>query len=194
MKTFNFGFTVSLIPSLYRGSRTWGNIWHLRLIFSDIKLLLSFFHFDFAASLVGSLSCLLHFISYHLPSDIRKHWGILQSSGSQILERAMNSIPRFSFELSCWLAEGTWTHHFPSLSFSFLSAQKGIHEVPPLYCPVPWWLSWLKNLPALQETQVWSLSWENSLEKEMATHCTILAWGIPWTEEPGGLSSTGSQE
>ena len=45
-----------------------------------------------------------------------------------------------------------------------------------------------KNLPALQETQVGSLGWEDPLEKGMATHSSILAWRIPWTEEPGGLS------
>ena len=47
----------------------------------------------------------------------------------------------------------------------------------------------VKNLPAMQETQVQSLSWEDPLEKEMATHSSILAWRIPWTEEPGGLES-----
>ena len=51
----------------------------------------------------------------------------------------------------------------------------------------------VKNLPAVWETQFWSLSWEESLEKEMATHSSILAWRIPWTEEPGGLQSVGSQ-
>ena len=51
----------------------------------------------------------------------------------------------------------------------------------------------VKNLPAMQETVVQSLSWENPLEKGMATHSSILAWIIPWTEEPGGLQSTGSQ-
>ena len=45
----------------------------------------------------------------------------------------------------------------------------------------------------MRETWVWSLGWEDPLEKEMATHSTILAWRIPWTEEPGGLQSTGSQ-
>ena len=45
----------------------------------------------------------------------------------------------------------------------------------------------IKNLPAMQEMQVWSLGWEDSLEKEMATHSSILAWDIQWTEEPGGL-------
>ena len=47
----------------------------------------------------------------------------------------------------------------------------------------------VKNLPAMQETQVQSLVWKDSLEKEMATHSSILAWRIPWTEEPGGLQS-----
>ena len=44
----------------------------------------------------------------------------------------------------------------------------------------------IKHLPAMQETRVQSLGWEDSLEKEMATHSSILAWRIPWTEEPGG--------
>ena len=46
-----------------------------------------------------------------------------------------------------------------------------------------------KNLPAMWETQVRSLSWEDPLEKGMATHSSILAWSVPWTEEPGGLQS-----
>ena len=45
----------------------------------------------------------------------------------------------------------------------------------------------VKNLPAMQETWVRSLGWEDLLEKEMATHSSILAWKIPWTEEPGRL-------
>ena len=51
----------------------------------------------------------------------------------------------------------------------------------------------VKCLPAMQETQVRSLGWEEPLEKEMATHSSILAWKIPWTEEPGGQQSMGSQ-
>ena len=51
----------------------------------------------------------------------------------------------------------------------------------------------VKNLPAMQETQVRSLGWEDPLEKEMATHFSILAWKISWTEEPGGLQSMGSR-
>ena len=51
----------------------------------------------------------------------------------------------------------------------------------------------LKRLPALRETPVQSLGREDTLEKEMATHSSILAWEIPWTQEPGGLQSTGLQ-
>ena len=51
-----------------------------------------------------------------------------------------------------------------------------------------------KNLPGMQETQVQSLGQEEPLEKGMATHSSILAWRIPWTEEPGWLQSMGSQQ
>ena len=51
-----------------------------------------------------------------------------------------------------------------------------------------------KNLPAMQENQVQSLGQEDPLQKEMATHSCILAWGIRWTEGPGGLQSMGSQQ
>ena len=51
----------------------------------------------------------------------------------------------------------------------------------------------LKRLPAMQETWVRSLGWEDPLEKEMATHSSILVWRIPWREEPGRLQSMGSQ-
>ena len=51
----------------------------------------------------------------------------------------------------------------------------------------------VKSLPAMQETQVRFLGWEDPLEKGMATHSSILAWRIPWTEEPGRLMTMGSQ-
>ena len=51
----------------------------------------------------------------------------------------------------------------------------------------------VKHLPTVWETQVRSLGWEDPLEEEMATHSRILAWEIPWTEEPGGLWFIGSQ-
>ena len=55
---------------------------------------------------------------------------------------------------------------------------------------------WVKNLPTMQETQetqVLALGWKDPLEEEMATHSSILAWRIPWTEEPGRLQFMGSQ-
>ena len=52
----------------------------------------------------------------------------------------------------------------------------------------------IKNLPAMQDMRVQSLGRDNPPEKEMATYSSILAWRIPWTEEPGGLQSMGSQK
>ena len=51
----------------------------------------------------------------------------------------------------------------------------------------------IKNLPVMQETWVQSLGWEDPLKKGMTTHSSILAWKIPWTEEPGRLQSMGLQ-
>ena len=52
----------------------------------------------------------------------------------------------------------------------------------------------VKNLSVMQKTHIWSLGWEDPLEKGVATHSSILAWRIPWTEEPGGLSPWGRKE
>ena len=66
-----------------------------------------------------------------------------------------------------------------------------------LFCTEANWASlvtkMVKNLPAMQDTQVPFLGWEDPLEEGMATYSSILAWRIPWTEEPGGLQSMGSQ-
>ena len=51
----------------------------------------------------------------------------------------------------------------------------------------------VKNLPAIQDTQIGSQGWEDPLEKGMTTHSSILAWRLPWTEEPCGLQSLGSR-
>ena len=51
----------------------------------------------------------------------------------------------------------------------------------------------VKNLPAIQEMRMWSLGQEDPLEKDMTTYSSILAWEIPWTEEPGGPQSMGLQ-
>ena len=56
-----------------------------------------------------------------------------------------------------------------------------------------WSLPVVKTLPAMLETRVQSLGREDPLEKEMATHSSVLAWRVTWTEEPGRLQSTGSQ-
>ena len=50
---------------------------------------------------------------------------------------------------------------------------------------------WVKNPPAMQETWIQYLGWEDSLEEEMATHSSLLAWKISWTEEPGRLQTMG---
>ena len=57
---------------------------------------------------------------------------------------------------------------------------------------LPWWLSGKESVP-MQETWVQYLGWDDLLEKETATHSSILTWEIPWTEEPGRLHSMGSQ-
>ena len=64
-----------------------------------------------------------------------------------------------------------------------------------IVCGLPRWLSGKESTCQCrrQETQVWSLGWEDPLEEGMATHSNILAWRIPWTEEPGGLQSMGFQ-
>ena len=80
-----------------------------------------------------------------------------------------------SFLFSC--------HTFPSLVCSKVRLSTGAFLVAQM----------VKNLPSRQETQVQSLGWEDPLEEEMATHSRILAWRIPWTKEPDGLQSMGSQ-
>ena len=56
-----------------------------------------------------------------------------------------------------------------------------------------WMAQMEKSLPAIQETQVQSLGWDDPLEKRTATHSSVLAWRVPWTEEPDGLQSMGLQ-
>ena len=55
-------------------------------------------------------------------------------------------------------------------------------------------VQWVKSLPAVQDSNVGSLAWKDPLEKEMATHSSILAWRIPWAEEPDGLQFIGLQK
>ena len=80
------------------------------------------------------------------------------------------------------------------VSFVYLLKEPAFSFINLYYC---FWASLvaqrLKHLTAMWETWVQSLGREDPLEKEMATHSSILAWRIPWTEDPGGLLSTGSQ-
>ena len=110
----------------------------------------------------------------------------------------------------------TWKKTYQSKIYGWDLREEGWEgRVPPenIFCPRCWGvgaqvvgkMKWqpavgdslvaqsVKNLPAVQETWVWSLGWEDPLEKQMATHSSILAWKISWTEKPGGLQSMGSQ-
>ena len=108
----------------------------------------------------------------------------------------------FSFSLRLLLFEYVYTQLF---QYCLLKLYPFFTEFPLLLGQ--WWVDCicislyqtslvaqrLKRLPAMWETQVRSLGWEDPLEKEMVTNSSILAWRIPWTEEPGRLQSTGSQ-
>ena len=81
--------------------------------------------------------------------------------------------------------------HLHSQNTAFLSSQFIFRYLNPRASLVT---QSVNNLPAMQETWVQFLGWEDPLEKEMATHSRILAWRIPWTEEPGRIQSMGLQE
>ena len=83
-----------------------------------------------------------------------------------------------------------WIFFFLSLNTSQCLIFKKLFNTPFWGAPRS---SVVKNLPIVQETWVRSLDWEDPLELEMATHSSILAWKIPWTDKPGGLQSMGSQ-
>ena len=101
------------------------------------------------------------------------------------------------------LPEEPWTHelksrsqeirrkvnfHSPSTQMIFM-----IFSILRFYRKLPRWLNGTESA-CQEEAGTWSLGWEDPLEKEMAIHFTILAWEIPWTKEPGGLQSMGSQK
>ena len=77
------------------------------------------------------------------------------------------------------------------LKFLFLNLQSLFNSTTVIWASLV--AQSVKNLPAVQETQVQTLGWEDPMEKEMATHSSSLAWKISWTVEPGGLQSMGSQ-
>ena len=108
---------------------------------------------------------------------------------ARILEWVAISFSRGSFQSRDW----TGVSCIAGKCFYHLS-----HQGSPIYCYRQWFIyMWfycaVKNLPAVQETQIQFLGWEDPLEKEMATHSSILAWKISWTEEPDGVQSMGSQ-
>ena len=79
----------------------------------------------------------------------------------------------------------------------FMGSQRVKHDCATELNSILVWTSlvaqMVKHLLTMRETQVQSLGWEDLLKKEVATHSSILAWRIPWMEEPGGLQSMGSQ-
>ena len=94
--------------------------------------------------------------------------------------------------IKCWIHPRHRSRCFPS------SLQQLMHFFQKIWgLLLSWWASLLaqmvKNLPVVQETWVWSPDQEDPLEKGMATQLSILAWRIPWTEDPGGLQPMGSQ-
>ena len=103
--------------------------------------------------------------------------------------------------------EQSWRHNPPGLQrYSNLNImvlaqeqtyrsmeQNREHPDKPIYLRTSLVAQTVNHLPTMWETWVQSLSWEDLLEKEMATHSSILAWKTPWTEEPGRLQSMGSQ-
>ena len=84
------------------------------------------------------------------------------------------------------MAQKSYLFHLNDQGYSYWSAHMGNGA-----CLVA---QRVKHLPAMRETWVQSLGGEDPLEKEMATHSSILAWGTSWTEEPGGLQSIGHKE
>ena len=119
---------------------------------------------------------------------MRRHGLLVNASELFSLQRAwflhMQTDPRVSSRIT--ILGTLWTHRV-------LGTKGWIWErVCPWACASQV-AQLIKNLPAMQETQIWSLGWEDPLEKDMATHSSILAWRIPWTEEPGRLQSMGLQ-
>ena len=101
-----------------------------------------------------------------------------------------------------WFGQKSWVlkskHSWKSVTTVWHTAFiRRVHGNPSGACSPIWGASlvtqMIKNLLAMQEAQVWSLGQKDSLEKGMATHSSILAWRISWTEELGGLQSMGSQ-
>ena len=137
-------------------------------------ILLEKFSEAFSTFPKGTIIIILH----KSPSWVDLSWWWVFSVQEEIMRAHL------CWALSCrTLPTGPWTHGRPA---HYFETKFGLD-----------WASLMaqmvKNLPAMQETWVWTLGWEDSLEKGMATHTSILAWRIPWTEEPGRLQPMGSQ-
>ena len=103
----------------------------------------------------------------------------------------LTSVKLSIFQVGFWVLQELVDHDSGgTLCDNLLLNEDSVNEVMPFAFLVA---QRIKHLPAMQETRVRSLGWEDPLEKEMATYSSILAWRIPWTEEPGGLQSTGPQ-
>ena len=116
----------------------------------------------------------LHWVLFAAFQNLVEAWGILVPwPGTEPRPLALGAR-----SLSHWI-----TMEIPSVGFLSYKQHKGL----------PWWLRWCGTCLPMQETQIQSLGQEDPLEEEMATHSRLLAWRIPWTEEPGGLQPIGSQ-
>ena len=113
------------------------------------------------------------------------HWGPWLNSGHFSLLWLSTSLLLALLSLSFPLA------HSPQTGRNFCSGLLDREMIAPICSSLV--VKMVSNLPAMKEIWVWSLGEEDSLEKGIATHSSILAWRIPWTEEPGGLQSMGSQ-
>ena len=150
----------------------------------------TFSHGSIHHSLILILSCTLN-----LPCEVI--FLFLSDGGLPVV----NAFLHFFLIPKCLIFTLILEGYFPwveDLGFSLGKSKTSLHSV--LAFIVFWGVSWMfilmaqmvKNLPAMQETQVQSLDWGDALKKGMATHSSILAWRIPWTEEAGRLTVHGS--
>ena len=106
--------------------------------------------------------------------------------------------PLFQAPLALWISSNSFLslHCSAQNSNSWGEPSPVGLDLMPTWWPENLWrmvAQRVKSLPTIRETQLWSLSREDPLEKAMATHSSVLAWKIPWTEEPGRLQSMGPQ-
>ena len=107
-------------------------------------------------------------------------------------------LPGFAQILVCWVGDAIYLSHplLPLSPFAFLKGNQMMDIIYRYFKDVPWlpwWLRWKSACLLCRRTGFQSLGQEDLLEKEMATHSSILAWKIPWIKEPGRLQSMGSQ-